>query len=194
MIFHRRGVAATTRTLSRFWELSPSARARQQPFLSAQGAAGSLPRNSAILGVCRPFASQDTPHEVDALIVGGGIMGCSVGLMMKLLHPTWKICLIEQLDRVGAECSNEWRNAGTGHAALCEPNYTPLDKKTGEVDISKAVAVNQKFLIGLQWWTWLVQKGVLPDASFIQPAPHITFVHGEANVQWLRKRYDKLKP
>ena len=82
---------------------------------------------------------------------------------------------------------------GTGHAALCEPNYTPLNPKTGEVDISKAIAVNAKFLVSLQFWTYLVERGVLPDGSFIQPAPHLTFVHGDAGVDWLRKRVAKLK-
>merc|ERR1719356_303119 len=100
---------------------------------------------------CR-FNSSTQVEEVDALIVGGGIMGCSVGLMMKILHPSWKIRILEQLDRVGAECSNEWRNAGTGHAALCEPNYTPMNKSTGEVEIDKAVGINQQFLVSLQWW------------------------------------------
>ena len=93
-------------------------------------------------------------------------MGASVSMMMKILHPEWKIRIYEQLDRVGAEASNEWNNAGTGHAALCEPNYTPYkDEETKEVDISKAVAVNRKFLMGLQWWTWLVEHGVLADAA-----------------------------
>ena len=138
------------------------------------------------------LAPGEDVEDVDALIIGGGIMGASVGLMMKLLHPEWKIRIVEQLDRVGAESSDEWNNAGTGHAALCEPNYTPMDPVTKEVDISKAVAVNQKFLVSLQWWTWLVEKGVLPDGSFIQPAPHITFVHGEENREWLKKRVAKL--
>ena len=114
-------------------------------------------------------------EDVDALLIGGGIMSASVGLMLKLLHPSWKIRIVERLDRVGAESSNEWHNAGTGHAALCEPNYTPLNPQTGQVEISKAVAVNAKFLISLQWWSWLVEKGVLPDGSFIQPAPHRPF-------------------
>ena len=81
----------------------------------------------------RQYASVKAPDEVDALIVGGGVMGCSVALLMKILYPHWRIRLLEQFDRVGAESSNEWRNAGTGHAALCEPNYTPLNKATGEV-------------------------------------------------------------
>ncbi len=65
-------------------------------------------------------------------------MGTTVAVLLKLLQPGWNIRLVEQLDRVGAESSNEWHNAGTGHAALCEANYTPRDPTTGEVDISKA--------------------------------------------------------
>ena len=71
---------------------------------------------------------------------GGGVMGGSVALLMKILYPQWRIRLLEQFDKVGAESSNEWRNAGTGHAALCEPNYTPLNKATGEV-LTPATAV-----------------------------------------------------
>ena len=91
----------------------------------------------------------DGAEEVDALIIGGSIMGATVAVMLKLLQPNWKVKLVEQHDRVAQEASNEWHNAGTGHAALCEPNYTPLNKKTGEVEIDKAVATNQKFMIRL---------------------------------------------
>ena len=81
--------------------------------------------------------------QVDALIIGGGIMGTTVALMLKLLQPKWKVKLVKQHDRVAQEASNEWHNAGTGHAALCEPNYTPMNAQ-GEVEIDKAVATNQK--------------------------------------------------
>lgn len=113
--------------------------------------------------------------------------------MLKLLQPKWKVKLVEQHDRVAQESTNEWHNAGTGHAALCEPNYTPMNKKTGEVEIDKAVATNQKFMISLAFWSWLVEMGILPDGTFIQPAPHILFVHDEAGRDWLRKRVEKLK-
>ena len=132
-------------------------------------------------------------EDVDALIIGGGIMGTTVAVMLKLLQPSWSIMLVEQLDRVGAESSNEWHNAGTGHAALCEANYTPVNPQTGEVDISKARMVNQKFNVSLSFWSWLVEKGLLPDGSFIQPAPHILFTHGADGAAWLRERVDKLK-
>mmetsp|Transcript_28426 Transcript_28426/g.55396 ORF Transcript_28426/g.55396 Transcript_28426/m.55396 type:complete len:681 (+) Transcript_28426:59-2101(+) len=132
-------------------------------------------------------------EEVDALIIGGGIMGSTVAVMLKLLQPNWKVKLVEQHGRVAQESSNEWHNAGTGHAALCEPNYTPKNKKTGEVEIDKAVAVNQKFMISLAFWSWLVEMGILPDGSFIQPAPHILFVHDEDGRSWLKERVEKLK-
>ena len=80
----------------------------------------------------KPVLSNDNAEEVDALIIGGGIMGTTVALMLKLLQPKWKVKLVEQHDRVAQEASNEWHNAGTGHAALCEPNYTPMNKN-GEV-------------------------------------------------------------
>jgi hypothetical protein len=80
----------------------------------------------------QPVLSNENAEEVDALIIGGGIMGTTVALMLKLLQPKWKVKLVEQHDRVAQEASNEWHNAGTGHAALCEPNYTPMNKN-GEV-------------------------------------------------------------
>lgn len=137
--------------------------------------------------------SADDAEEVDALIIGGGIMGATVALMLKLLQPKWKVKLVEQHNRVAQESSNEWHNAGTGHAALCEPNYTPMNAKTGEVEVDKAVATNQKFMTSLAFWSWLVDKGILPDGTFIQPAPHILFVYGEAGRDWLRKRVEKLQ-
>ena len=137
--------------------------------------------------------SADEAEECDCLIIGGGIMGATVAVMLKLLQPAWSVRLVEQLDRVGAESSNEWHNAGTGHAALCEANYTPTDPRTGEVDIRKARAVNEKFMVSLSWWSWLVEKGLLPDGSFIQAAPHILFAHGEDGVSWLKQRVEKLR-
>ena len=137
--------------------------------------------------------SEDRAEDIDALIIGGGIMGTTVAVLLKLLQPGWNIRLVEQLDRVGAESSNEWHNAGTGHAALCEANYTPVNPKTGAVDISKARVVNQKFMVSLSFWSWLVEKGLLPDGSFIQPAPHILFTQGADGAAWLRERVEKLR-
>ena len=129
-------------------------------------------------------------EDVDCLIIGGGIMGATVAVMLKLLEPEWKVKLVEQQNRVGQEASNEWHNAGTGHAALCEPNYTPWAKGSSEteIDITKAVKTNEKFMTSLAFWSFLVEKHILPDANFIQPAPHITFVHGDGHKKWLKAR------
>jgi malate dehydrogenase (quinone) len=139
-----------------------------------------------------PVLEASKAEDVDALIIGGGIMGATVAVMLQLLQPDWKVKLVEQHNGVAQEASNEWNNAGTGHAALCEPNYTPAHPVTGEVEIDKAVATNSKFMTSLAFWSFLVQKHILPDANFIQPAPHILFVHGEKGRSWLRKRVDKL--
>ena len=140
----------------------------------------------------KPNLDDTKAEDVDALIIGGGIMGATVALMIKLLQPDWKVKLVEQHNRVGLEASNEWHNAGTGHAALCEPNYTPDSKDGKTVEIDKAVATNNKFMTSLAFWSFLVEKSILPDATFIQPAPHILFVHGEEKREWLKRRVEKL--
>ncbi|CAD7969302.1 unnamed protein product [Amoebophrya sp. A120] len=131
--------------------------------------------------------------EVDVVLVGGGIMSATVGVLLQQLEPTWKIRMYERLSQCGEEASNGWNNAGTGHAALCELNYTPEVK--GEINIEKAVAINEKFQVSRQWWAWLVTQGVLSSdtATFINNTPHMTFVHGEKNVDFLRRRFALLK-
>ncbi len=97
--------------------------------------------------------------------------------------------LIEKLDDVAMESTSGWNNAGTGHAAYCELNYTP-EKADGSIDASKAYAINESFERTLQFWSYLVQQKALPDpTSFINPTPHLSFVWGEKNVAFLRKRF-----
>ncbi|CAD7933932.1 unnamed protein product [Amoebophrya sp. A25] len=131
--------------------------------------------------------------EVDVVLVGGGIMSATVGVLLQQLEPTWKIRLFERLSQCGEEASNGWNNAGTGHAALCELNYTPEVK--GEIQIDKAIAINEKFQVSRQWWAWLVTQGLLSSdtSTFINNTPHMTFVHGEKNVDYLRRRFNLLK-
>jgi len=131
--------------------------------------------------------------DVDVVLVGGGIMSATVAVMLQQLEPTWKIRLFERLTQCGEEASNGWNNAGTGHAALCELNYTPEVK--GEINIEKAIAINEKFQVSRQWWAWLVTQGLLPQDTkqFINNTPHMTFVHGEKNVDFLKRRFDLLK-
>lgn len=131
-------------------------------------------------------------EPVDVILVGGGIMSATTGLLLKQLEPSWRIVMIERLDAVAQESSNAWNNAGTGHSALCEPNYTPQVGKN--VDIHKAVTVNENFQLSRQYWAYLAKTGLLPQPErFIHTTPHMTFARGEDQISWLKKRFDALK-
>jgi malate dehydrogenase (quinone) len=98
--------------------------------------------------------------------------------LLRLVEPDWSITIIERLDGAAAESSDPWNNAGTGHSALCELNYTP-ELPDGSIDITKAVHVNEQFQVSRQFWAHAVDTGVLTDArSFINPVPHVSFVQG----------------
>lgn len=126
------------------------------------------------------------------MLVGAGIMSATLGALLRLMEPDWSITLIERLDGAAAESSDPWNNAGTGHSALCELNYTP-QRSDGTIDIAKAVHVNEQFQVSRQFWAYAVENGVLPDVrSFLNPIPHVSFVHGAGNVDYLRKRRDTL--
>lgn len=137
------------------------------------------------------FKHQDPVKKVDVLLVGGGIMSATLALLLKQLEPTWKIVIVERLSEVAQESSNGWNNAGTGHSALCEPNYTPEAGKG--VDIHKAVTVNENFQLSRQYWAYLAQKGLVNPDKFISTTPHMTFAHGEEQIAWLKKRFNALK-
>ncbi|MDN5679354.1 MAG: malate dehydrogenase (quinone), partial [Ewingella sp.] len=136
----------------------------------------------------RAFAAEEE-KSVDVLLIGGGIMSATLGTYLQELEPDWSINMVERLDGVAEESSNGWNNAGTGHSALAEMNYTP-EKADGSIDISKAVEVNEGFQISRQFWSYQVENGVLHDPrSFINSVPHMSFVWGDANVDFLHKRY-----
>lgn len=120
-------------------------------------------------------------------------MSATLGTLLKDLQPDLKIAVLERLSDVAQESSNAWNNAGTGHAALCELNYMP-EGKDGSMDPAKAVAINEQFQQSRQLWASLVAEGVLDEPStFINATPHMTFVRGEKDVAFLRKRYEVLK-
>src|SRR5687768_12400147 len=120
-------------------------------------------------------------------------MSATLATLLAELQPDWTIEVYERLGELAQESSNPWNNAGTGHAALCELNYMP-QASDGSVTAEKAVAINEQFQISRQLWAHLVQTGVLPEPEkFINSTPHMTFVHGKANVAYLRKRFDALK-
>jgi malate dehydrogenase (quinone) len=115
-----------------------------------------------------------------------------LGTLLKQLKPALTIEIFETLGSVAGESSNAWNNAGTGHAALCELNYTP-QRADGSVDVSKALQINEAFEVSKQFWSYLVESGVLgsPD-TFIREVPHLSFVRGQDDVDFVRKRYGEL--
>ncbi|EGH23792.1 malate:quinone oxidoreductase [Pseudomonas amygdali pv. mori str. 301020] len=153
--------------------------------------------NTALLGLAismglMPVQAAET-KKVDVLLVGGGIMSATLAVWLNELEPSWSMEMVERLDGVAEESSNGWNNAGTGHSALAELNYTPEDKN-GNVDISKAIEINEAFQISRQFWSWQVKTGVLKNPrSFINSTPHMSFVWGDNNIQFLRKRYAALQ-
>ena len=132
-------------------------------------------------------------ETVDVVLIGGGVMSATLGTLISELQPDWKIAIFERLSDVAQESSNAWNNAGTGHAALCELNYMPA-AADGSVDPAKAIGINEQFQQSRQLWTSLIEEGVLDAPStFINPTPHMTFVRGEKDVAYLKKRYEALR-
>jgi malate dehydrogenase (quinone) len=127
--------------------------------------------------------------RTDVVLVGAGIMSATLGALLRRLEPDWSITLIERLDAAAAESSSPWNNAGTGHAGLCEMNYTPeRPGSQGCIDITKAVAVNEQFQVTRQFWAYAVENGILSDPGFVNAVPHVSFVHGAERVDYLRRR------
>lgn len=130
--------------------------------------------------------------ETDVILIGAGIMSATLGTLLKELVPYWDIKVFEKLASPGEESSNEWNNAGTGHAALCELNYT-TEKPDGSIDISKAIKVNEQFQVSMQFWSYLVNSKLIRNPQdFIMPLPHMSLVQGEQNVAFLKKRFEAM--
>ncbi|MBR9868897.1 MAG: malate dehydrogenase (quinone) [Oceanospirillales bacterium] len=133
-----------------------------------------------------------TSKSVDVLLVGAGAMSTTLGVLLKQLDPSLTITMVERLDHVAEESTDAMNNAGTGHAAYCELNYT-AQNDDGSINTDKAFAINAAFEKSLQFWSYLVEQGQLPDPqNFINTVPHQSFVMGEENVAFLRKRFEAL--
>lgn len=128
-------------------------------------------------------------ETVDVVLIGGGVMSATLGTLLREVQPDWKVVAFERLGDIAQESSNAWNNAGTGHAALCELNYMP-----DPADPSKAIAINEQFQQSRQFWSSLVERGVLSaPETFINAVPHMTFVRGEKDVAYLKARYETLR-
>ncbi|PDO87614.1 malate dehydrogenase (quinone) [Kosakonia pseudosacchari] len=146
---------------------------------------------NAVSKAAKTSASKE--QETDVLLIGGGIMSATLGTWLQDLEPTWSITMVERLDALAQESSNGWNNAGTGHAALMELNYTPRSAD-GSVSIKKAIEINEAFRISRQFWAHQVKTGVLREPrSFINTVPHMSLVWGDDNVNFLRARYKALQ-
>ncbi len=131
--------------------------------------------------------------EVDVVLIGAGIMSATLGTLINELSPDINIEIVERLDLVAAESSDAWNNAGTGHSALCELNYTP-EQADGSVKIAKAIDIAEQFEISKQFWTYLVEQDILKNPSeFIRQVPHMSAVFGEKDVNFLRTRFETME-
>jgi L-2-hydroxyglutarate oxidase LhgO len=136
-----------------------------------------------------PASGNPASESPDVVLIGAGIMSATLGTVLKELEPALEVVMFETLEDCALESSRAWNNAGTGHAANCELNYTPRSSD-GSIDISRALQVNTEFDLSRQLWSHLVTKGAIGDPrAFIEPCPHMSFVWGEENVAFLRDRY-----
>lgn len=132
-------------------------------------------------------------ETVDVVLVGGGIMSATLAALITTLEPTWSVEIHERRAELAQESSNAWNNAGTGHAALCELNYTP-ERADGSIDIAKAVTINEQFELSRELWHHLATHDRLPGGDgFLSTTPHMTFVRGADNADYLRRRYETLR-
>ncbi|MDX1961079.1 MAG: malate:quinone oxidoreductase [Leptospiraceae bacterium] len=143
------------------------------------------------------ITEEEKKHKVktksDVILIGAGIMSATLGIILKELEPDLTITVLERLDYAARESSNAWNNAGTGHSAFCELNYTP-EKEDGSIPISKAVNIAESYEVSKEFWAYLVgEKKILTPEEFIHRIPHMSLVWGEENVSFLRKRYAALK-
>jgi malate dehydrogenase (quinone) len=138
------------------------------------------------------MSNDTTETNPDVVLIGAGIMSATLGVLLRELEPGITIEIFERLDVAAAESSDAWNNAGTGHSAFCELNYTP-ELEDGSIDTSKAVKIAESFETSKEFWAYLVEKQFLPSGDFIKPIPHMSFVWGEENVEFLRKRYKELQ-
>lgn len=129
----------------------------------------------------------------DVILVGSGIMSATLGVLLKLLKPELRLQMYEVTEQPAQESSHGWNNAGTGHAGLCELSYTPHCRADGTVDVTKAFQVFEEFEVSRQLWAFAVANGILSTpGDFIRQVPHISFVSGAVQVDYLRARYEGL--
>jgi malate dehydrogenase (quinone) len=127
----------------------------------------------------------------DVILIGSGIMSANLGALLKRLDPALSIQVYEVTDELAQESSHGWNNAGTGHAGICELSYTPKREADGSVNVAKAIGIFEQFEQSKQFWSYAVASGMVDrPKEFINPVAHLSFVHGQEQVDFLRARYE----
>ncbi|MBV8326317.1 malate dehydrogenase (quinone) [Chryseobacterium sp.] len=138
------------------------------------------------------LTSRTPKPKYDVVLIGGGIMSATLATLLHEFDPNLEIAIFERLGRFAKESTAAWNNAGTGHSAFCELNYTP-EKPDGTIDITKAESIAEQFEISKQFWAYLVTKGYIHEPKdFINSCPHMSLVFGEKDAEYLKKRHDKM--
>lgn len=150
--------------------------------------------SNSTINIQKNHSIQPNISSIDVVLIGAGIMSTTLGMFLSILEPHWKIHIYERLTKPAQESSNAWNNAGTGHSAFCELNYTTYDNTKDQIDISKAVYINEAFEVSRQFWAYLIHQKILNNPkSFINNMPHMSFVWGQNNIYFLKKRFHALK-
>ena len=128
----------------------------------------------------------------DVVCIGGGIMSVTLARLLQELDPDIDITIYEKLSSCALESSQTSNNAGTGHAGFCELHYTPMNKQQ-LINVDLALKINREFEVSLQFWSFLTRKyKSFKPKSFIIQVPHISFVKGDKDISFLKKRYEAL--
>ena len=126
----------------------------------------------------------------DVILIGSGVMSANLAALLKRLEPRLSIQVYEVTEDLAQESSNGWNNAGTGHAGICELSYTPKREADGTVNVRKVIEIFEQFEQSKQFWSYAVSSGMADHPrEFINPVPHLSFVHGQEQVDFLKARY-----
>jgi len=117
-------------------------------------------------------------------------MSSTLGVMLKRLDPRLRIQIIEVTPDLAREASDGWNNAGTGHAGICEISYTPSKDEQGRVPIGRALRIFEQFEHSKQFWGSVTADGMVgAPGDFIHAVPHVCFVKGVEDVDFLQTRH-----
>jgi len=136
-------------------------------------------------------SASESENTYDAILVGAGIMSSTLAVLLHELEPDLRLLVVERLSSAGLESSCAKNNAGTGHAANCELNYTPM-LEDGSLSTIKAFEINKSFEQSLEFWASLTEKGKLLPKNFLNKLPHISLVFGDKDISFLEKRFSEL--